>query len=156
MKNQITQSIKNLIKFLARKYSRGDKWKFDEITQELYMSVLKSDENFKEGMGACFQTYAIGNIKFTMFTILGNNNNNKTSDFKDFSGGDFLDDCNENYFDFSLVFEKRTAEIFNLRFNKELTLKEISQKMNVSHQRIYQIINVNKKNKKLLKMLKGE
>ena len=72
MKNSITQSIKNSINYLARKYSCGDKWKFDEITQELYMSVLKSDENFREGTGACFQTYAIGNIKFSMFLFLHN------------------------------------------------------------------------------------
>lgn len=154
MKNEITKSIKNLINYLARKYSKNDNWKFDEITQELYISVLKSDENFKEGTGACWQTYAIGNIKYAIISFLKNQNNKKNED--DNFEKIFEDFPTDSSFNFYEIFEERTALIFDLRFNKQVTLREISTITGVSHQRIHQIIKKNKKDKKLLKILTEE
>lgn len=153
MKFEITKRMKKQADYYAKKYSYGDKWEYDELLQEIYLSFCISEKRYKSDRGLQFEGFAINNIKKHLINYFCkksklkiNNSELKEEQSPEKSGYEIID--------FSAIFkDEKVINIFELRFNKDYSYKEIALIYEVTAQRIKQIIESNLENKKLMKKI---
>ena len=155
MKYEITERMKKQAKFYANKYAKGNKWEYEELLQEIYLSFCISEKHYKSDRGLKFEGFAIRNIKNHLsnyFRDKSKNKDNYKTCFKDTIESEIVE--NKNIIDFSLIFtDSKTINIFDLRFNKDYKYKEIAVIYDVTAQRIKQIIEENLNNDGLLQKI---
>lgn len=139
---------------LARKYSTYNE--FDDLFQIAQISIVEAVRSYDSKRGASLSTHIYNSIDFNIKKLINKNKiyyiDNEESNINEPYYSDFSENklnsliLSNTFEDLLDDLSMRQKEILFMKFIDELSIKEISDKLNCSHQNISNIIKTIRKN----------